>query len=501
MPLPLALATVLLVQAPPAPASAPEEPRGLRLATPAAAPGYTLYTPLASKYTYLVDLEGRVVQRWTSAYSPSSVYLLDDGSILRTGQMKSEVFEGGGMCGRIERIAWDGTLVWEYEVADDYQMQHHDAHPMPNGNVLVIAWEHRYYEDCVAAGRDPAHTGPKGLWPDAVLEVKPTLPSGGEVVWEWHAWDHLVQDFDPEADNFGVVAASAGRLDVNYDHRGKAAPTAEELAAQAELEEQMRALGYSGEDEDEEEEDAGPAPRGRGTGADWMHTNAVDYDPVHDLIALSSPNLSEVWIIDHSTTTEQAAGSSGGRFNKGGDILWRWGNPKNHGAGTPEDQKLFFQHNVQFIAPGLPGAGNLLVFNNGQERAAEPFSSVDELVLPFDPARGFVREGPDAHGPFGPAAPVWSYVAPDPKSFYAPFISGCQRLANGNTLVIDGPQGRIFEVQPDGTLAWDYWNPHGGDMKADGVSANALFRARRIAPDHPALAGKTLAPLELEPER
>jgi len=112
-----------------------------------------------------------------------------------------------------------------------------------------------------------------------------------------------------------------------------------------------------------------------------------------------------------------------------------------------------------------------------------------ELVLPLDPAKGFVREGKA----FGPKEPLWSYVAPD---FYAAFISGCQRLPNGNTLAIEGPEGRIFEVTPAGKVVWDYLNPHGGDLKVDGVDGKALFRARRYAPDHPALKGRTLAPLE-----
>lgn len=500
----LALFLALPLQAP---GAVSEPPRGLRLKTEAAAPGYALLAPLASRYTHLVDLAGRELHRWTSELGPSSVYLLDDGSILRAGRIeKNPRFQGGGICGRLERIGWDGELLWTYELANEDQTQHHDARPLPNGNVLLITWEFRYREDCIAAGRDPARVGEGGLWPDAVLEVKPTLPTGGEIVWEWHAWDHLVQDFDPAADNHGSVADHPERLDLNYDLRAAPALSAEELAKQAEIAEQMRALGYSGggeEEEDDAGEDGGAqgtgptgaalhAPAGgNGVGCDWLHTNAIDYQPELDLIALSSPHLSEVWILDHSTTTEQAAGHRGGRYGKGGDLLWRWGNPKNHGAGSDADRRLFYQHNVQWIPAGLPGAGHLLVFNNGQGRPGGEHSSVDELVLPFEPGTGFAREG----RAFGPAAPVWSYHAREPASFYAPFISGCQRLGNGNTAVCDGPQGRLFEVAPDGTIVWEYWNPFGGDLSTAGNSGNGLFRATRIAPDHPGLKGRVLAPL------
>lgn len=485
-----------LLAFPQAPTTTPESPRGLILATPEASPGFTLYTPLGSKHTYLVDLAGKVVHKWTSERSPSSVYLCDDGSILRHERVEpNKIFDGGGICGRIARLGWDGKEVWSYTLVNEDQTTHHDARMLPSGNVLVIAWDFRYREDALAAGRDEAHITDKGLWPDALLEIKPTLPEGGEVVWEWHAWDHLVQDHDKDAMDFGVVADQPGRIDINYDHKDVATMSAEELAKQAQLDEDMKALGYAGGD-DEDEDDAstaGAAPAapgaGGGHGSDWMHTNTLDYDPVRNLIVLSSPHMHEVWILDHSTTTEQAAGRSGGKYGKGGDILWRWGNPKNHGAGTKADQRLFFQHDVQFIPPGFPGAGHLLVFNNGQGRPDGEHSEVLELVLPLDPAKGFVREGKV----FGPKEPLWSFKAPD---LYAAFISGCQRLANGNTLVIEGPEGRILEVTPAGKVVWDYLNPHGGDLKNDGVDARALFRARRYAPDHPAFKGRALAPIE-----
>lgn len=480
---------------PPPPDGAPasEEPRGLRLSAPGSFEGYTLFAPLASRFTVLVDMEGRDVHRWTSEYGPSSVYLLDDGSILRHARIPDNpTFSGGGICGRVERIGWDGELLWSYELANEDQTSHHDARPLPNGNVLLITWEFRFREDCIAAGRDPEHTLDKGLWPDAVLEIRPTPPSGGEIVWEWHVWDHLVQDRDPEADNYAPVADHPERLDVNYDLRDQPAVSEAELAKRAELEAQMRALGYSGGDEDEEEpaapSGAGAPPPARGHGTDWLHTNAVDYDPEHDLIALSSPELCEIWILDHSTTTDQAAGHSGGRYGKGGDFLWRWGNPRNYGAGTDADQRLFYQHNVQWIPRGLPGAGHLLVFNNGQGRPGEEHTTVEELVLPFEADKGFTRDG----GAFGPGEPVWRYS--DPGRFFAPFISGCQRLPNGNTLICEGPKGRVFEVTPANAIVWEFWNPVGGDLKVDGVDGKALFRATRLAPDHPGLAGRVLAP-------
>ena len=67
--------------------------------------------------------------------------------------------------------------------------------------------------------------------------------------------------------------------------------------------------------------------------------------------------FSEFWIIDHGTTTAQAAGHTGGRRGRGGDLLYRWGNPRAYRAGTKADRKLFAQHNAHWIPKGLPGAG------------------------------------------------------------------------------------------------------------------------------------------------
>jgi len=205
-------------------------------------------------------------------------------------------------------------------------------------------------------------------------------------------------------------------------------------------------------------------------------------------VVLSTPHLGEVWIIDHSTTTEEAAGSSGGRWGHGGDLLYRWGNPKLYGAGGEAEHWLDYQHNPTWIDAGPGNELRLLVFNNGMHREAED-SRVEELVLPFDPKRGFLREPGAA---FGPKLPAWTYV--DPKTFYSPYISGAQRLPNGNTLICAGVPGRVFEVTAAGEIVWEFLNPHGGDhpapTQAGQAPRTALFRATRIAKDHPGLAGR-----------
>jgi arylsulfotransferase ASST len=513
-----ALSAVLPVLLPQAPA-APSPERGLRVSKPEAAPGYVLFSPLRSRKTFLVDTRGETVHSWDSPHPPLSVYLLDDGTLLRCGRIEDNpTFFGGGLGGRIQRLGKDGSVLWEYVLSDAEHSLHHDIEPLANGNILAIAWEHLSKDEAVALGRDPVAVNDKGWWPCWVLEIEPTLPSGGKIVWEWHAKDHLIQDADPVKPNHGAIPDHPERIDINADCRDTAPLTEAERQEQEKREADMRALGYSGGD-DEEDDAGGAPPKGREPpkSGDWLHVNSIDYQPSSDLILLSTPELCELWIIDHSTTTAEARGSSGGRWKKGGDLLYRWGNPRMYGLGAKEDQQLFYQHQPDWIRPGLPGAGHVTIFNNGSKRPEKEYSSIEELVLPFDPQRGFTR---DAGQPFLPVKPAWSYS--DPETFFSFFISGCQRLPNGNTFVCSGKQGRFFELTPAKEIVWEYWNPEGGELemgmgKAGGpppggpppdgaprggppgvpgggppaggspVEPTSCFRATKLAPDHPGL--------------
>ena len=425
--------------------------------------GYTLFAPKQNTMTYLINNEGRKVHAWTtSSYPPGqSVYLLENGDLLRTCMVMGQLGTGGGEGGRLEEYNWNDSLVWSLDFTSSTYTQHHDIRRLPNGNILMLVVEKKTYAEVLAAGFDPAKLNPdiqqKGyMLPDYVAEIHPTLPSGGTVVWEWHVWDHLIQDYSSSRSNYGVVNAHPELIDADGDHR-------------------MLPLF-------------------------WNHMNSIDYNPALDQIALSVRGNSEVWIIDHSTTTAQAAGHTGGVHGKGGDLLYRWGNPLTYGAGNVSSQKYYEQHDVEWVRPDCPGAGDLTCFNNGIGRN---YSTIDEIVPPLDASGNYPLVSGTA---VGPSALTWTYQATPPSSLFAHDISGAQRLQNGNTLIDDGPHGTLTEVTSAGTIVWKYINPadntgplfQGDTVQTNPVRTdekmNSVFRAYRYPTSYAAFSGRDLTP-------
>ncbi|HOD49241.1 MAG TPA: SUMF1/EgtB/PvdO family nonheme iron enzyme [Candidatus Hydrogenedentes bacterium] len=429
---------------------------GLVADTPKASPGYTLFAPKHRTMTYLINNEGHVVHEWTkSQFEPGqTVYLLENGHLLRCCFTHAQGFTRGGEGGRLEEYDWDDNLVWEFDYASDEHMLHHDVAVMPNGNVLALAVERKTLEDCVAAGFDPDLLRDGELFPDYVVEIEPVRPKGGRIVWEWHVWDHLIQDREPDRRNYGNVAEHPERISVNCN--------------------------------------------GRGIPAFWNHMNSIAYNAKLDQIMLSVRGCNEIWIIDHALTAEDAAGCTAGRYATGGGLLYRWGNPAAYDQDDGHGRRLFQQHDAHWIPNGYPGAGNVLIFNNGLDRG---FSSVEEIVLPVD-VRGSYQMATDHT--YGPSEPVWCYASPDKAHFYSPEISGAHRLPNGNTLICAGVLGTFFEVTPEGETVWKYVNPvvRGGTLaqgELPGVDErghylNAVFKVHRYPPDYAAFAGRDLTP-------
>lgn len=418
--------------------------------------GYTLLTPMMSSTTWLIDNNGKIVHKWVMEGQGLSSYLLPNGNLLRT--VTSGMFVGGGRTGggsrmggggstgRVQEYTWDGELVWDFKYAGDHYLLHHGVERMPNGNTLMIAWERKTADEAIQAGRSPDVQGDEDLMVDYIIEVKPTGKTTGEIVWEWHVWDHLVQDYDPDLKNYGVVTEHPELIHLNPIDWLDEVPQ-EDIN-------KLQSLGYlgGGGAPGNPDDPNNPTPPFN-MKEDWNHTNSISYNAEHDQIALSVLGFSEIWVIDHSTTTEEAASHSGGKSGKGGGLLYRWGNPMAYGAGTKEDRQLYTQHDIQWIPKGLKGEGNLLMFNNGRDRADGNYSSIVEIV-PSGDVNGKYELA--ANGRYGPDKPAWVYTDKEKTNLYSPFLSGTQRLPNGNTLVISGMGGTLTEVTEEGETVWKY---------------------------------------------
>ncbi len=465
-------------------------PRGLTINTEGIADGYVMFVPPNSASTYLINRKGEVVHEWKGNYTSESVYLMDDGSIVQNAEDPDfAVFAGGGQAGRIQKISWNSKMLWDFEYATDDYLNHHDIAVLPNGNILSIAWEAKSAEDVIAAGRKPEHTPKDGLWPDKIVEIKPIGKRKGEIVWEWHSWDHLIQDYDKTKANYGNLSEHPELLNFNigwHDDEPKISQDSMDI---------LISKGWVWRNQTVDNQ-----------GSDVFHFNAINYNSDLDQIVFSSPSASEIFIIDHSTTSKEAASHTGGKYGKGGDFLFRWGNPKNYNRGDSTDQKLFGQHDVRWIEKGKPGAGNLTVFNNdiSGRKDSMNYSSIFELITPLEATGKYTIENGKS---FGPDQPTWKYMAQDTISFHSSFISGAHRMHNGNTFINEGARGRFFEVTPEGKIVWEYLNPYRGEIRqTNGEPKSPMpltyfqFRSTFIPADHPALAGKDLKPLDPQPK-
>jgi hypothetical protein len=413
--------------------------------------------------------------------------LLPNGNLLRpssgeTGAMRPN----GGIFpkGRIQEFTWSGEVVWDFAFQSNKDISKgsytHDMIKLPNGNVLAIMTVEKTAAESTAAGRKASGT----LMAESLIELEPKGKNDARIVWEWHVWDHLIQDNDSTRVNYGKVADHPERIDINFGGN-----TLDNLFGKKDGAKGKGIGGFGGRG-------AFGVPE-----SDWTHFNCLAYSAELDQVMISVHGFSEFWIIDHSTTTALAAGHVGGKYGKGGDLLYRWGNPRAYGAGQATDQQLFGQHNAHCIPKGLPGAGHVLVFNNGLGRKDGVYSSVDELVLPVDAEGHYPLKAGTA---FGPDKAPWVYTAPNKSDFYASIISGAQRLPNGNTLICSGTNGRVFEVTPKNEIVWKLdvsaltggfggfgGNGIGGVPGLGQLSPGGMvFRASRFGPDDPALAGK-----------
>jgi len=406
--------------------------------------GYTLFTPQVGigggATTYLIDNDDNIIQSWEHSNGPASMpYLIPgDGSgfentlLIYPYRVDNPTMESGGVGGAVQCLTFEGELVWEYVLSNSDYQHHHDVEPLPNGNVLLIAWEKKTASEAYALGREEIDNPLNQIWSSAIFEIQPDGNGSAEVVWEWHLWDHLVQDYCPSCPNYAVISEHPELFNINNG-------------------------------------DAGTPSGPGGANADWIHLNAVHYHKEWDQIVISSRFQNEIFVIDHSTTTEEAAGHSGGNYGKGGDFLYRWGNPQNYNRGHDSDQIISDQHSINWIPEGSPGENNFILFNN-YHSGSGPWgeSAVLEFVPPVDEDGNYTIED---GLPYGPDNYIWSYD----EDIFTAMQGGAFRLPNGNTLITDCDSAHILEVTNEGEIVWEY---------TDNGSNTVIARAQKYALDY-----------------
>lgn len=356
---------------------------------------YTLYSTLNSTSAKLVDTAGTTYKTWNmTSQTGYAVYLTPGDTLIQTSRYQVGSVGQGGVTGRIRKILWNGTVAWEYTVSDANTQMHHDLCPMPNGNVLFIVYEKKTQAQALAMG---ASTAPfNGVWSEKIIEVKKTGPTTGQIVWEWHLWDHLCQSV-----NSSITSTYVSSISQNP---------------------QLMNINYN-------------------LSQDWIHMNGIDYNADLDQIIMSSHNLNEIWIIDHSTTTAEAASHSGGNSGRGGDFLYRWGNPATYGQTTGGNNSGFkVIHDAHWVPANHPTYPNYMcVYNNNT-----PGGNV-QIVMWQPPYNGYNY----SYTPGQIIGPT-SCVKPPIQAFTATNEGNSQQLPNGNNLMSDF-DGSIYEVSPTGT--------------------------------------------------
>ena len=361
-------------------------------------------------YSLLIDNEKNEINSWIHPRGVASTsYLLSDSTLIYPYRVQNPSMSAGGVGGGISKYSWSGDLIWNYEIANEIYQLHHDIEPLPNGNILVIAWEKKTADEAYAMGRQTIDNPLNEMWSEVILELELVGTNDANIVWEWHLWDHLIQDVNSDLPNYGVISDHPELQDINYGNAGSNSDP----------------LGPNG---------------------DWKHLNAIAYNPELDQIAISSRHHNEIYIIDHSTTTEEASGHDGGNSGMGGDYLYRWGNPQTYNRGNESYHFLTVQHGVNWIPEGYPGAGNLILFNNEHWMGT---SAIYEITPPVNENGNYTITDND---PFGPDSITWIHAG----TFHSMIQGGAFRLPNGNTLITESDDAFMFEVNNDHEIVWEY---------------------------------------------
>lgn len=399
--------------------------------------GLTLFTPWYSDKTYLINNCGQVVNQWEDE--------VDQG-------LSSSALDGSGNLFLLRENTlsisnWEGDQILKF-TGESWNMNfHHDFTLLPNGHVIILFDEEIDIEEAIDLGLDSTlYDDPHDhLILDGFAEFNISNADEPILVWEWHLKDHLIQNLNSELNNFHDPADQPNRLNINFD-----APSYDLL--------------------------------------DWTHFNGVDYNPITDQLVFSSRSTSEIYIIDHSTDSSEAAGSTGGAYGRGGDFLWRWGNPQQYGQ-DPALRKTYLQHDPTWNLYGPDAYEGITLFNNENAQGSAS-SSIVSLVPEKDNDGQYIK----SEGRYGPDVPNWEYIGMEDE-FFSPIMSSAQLLKNGNYNSCLGRFGKFYELTPEGEIVWEYQSPLFFSIvpQFENPPASATFSIRKYPMDYPGFNGKDLS--------
>ena len=334
-----------------------------------------------------MDKDANILHEWVLNTGLGNDCVLEqDGKLLALLESSDHHIQFGGFGGKLQLINPDNSISWEYIISRATMISHHDVERLPNGNIILIVWSKKTGSEAKASG----FKTDTDIFPESLIEINPTT---NNIDWEWHSWDHTIQDVDKDKANFGAISAHPNKIDINYNSNEN---------------------------------------------GDIMHANGLSYDSKNDLIFLSVNYYSEVWVIDHSTTTDESKSSLGGNYNKGGDLVYRFGNPTAYQ--NPNGERLFFNNHYPNISINEDN-NTMLLFMNGTEMVQ---STVYEFKFPerFSLEMGINNE-PEV---------IWSFTNPN---LFSPKVSGAVKLPNGNILITEGDYG-AWEVNRNGDVVWKF---------------------------------------------
>jgi|Marorgknorr_s2lv_3_1036020.scaffolds.fasta_scaffold00055_44 hypothetical protein len=403
--------------------------------------GYTIFDAPDGQGAVLIDMNGNVQRQWTEIAAVPGPFRILPGGYIMGGDTTRRPYQEAIV---LLQLDWDGNEVWRYDQMEQVVTEEteNEEGETEGGETVWSSRQHHdwqregnpvgYYAPDMAPQTDSGRTlvlahknvvapevSDKRLEDEYIYE----LSWDGEVLWDWLASDHI--------DDFGFSEDARNAIYRSVDWN-EARESADWL--------HINSLSYVGPNK-------------------WYDDGDLRFSPENVLFSSREANI--IGIIDRE-----------------GTIVWRMGPDYRQSKALKELGQIIGQHNPHIIPKGLPGAGNLLVFDNGGS-AGYGFAN------PAAPdGQGAVRRDFSRVLEFNPVTfeKVWEYSIGGSEKFqlFSHYVSNAQRLPNGNTLVNEGADGRIFELTPDEEIVWEYVSPFFGTREP---ISHRIFRAHRVPYD------------------